>query len=73
MEVEPGETTRIKATFNTTGKMGQQHKTITVITNDPKRSNVTLTLQGEVLKDDAIEIKGDPKKGEGSGTIYKVN
>jgi len=73
MEVEPGETTRIKATFNTTGKMGQQHKTITVITNDPKRSNVTLSIQGEVLKDDAIEIKGDPKKGEGSGTIYKVN
>lgn len=73
MEVEPGETTRIKATFNTTGKMGQQHKTITVITNDPKKSNVTLVIQGEVIKEDAIEIKGDPKKGEGSGTIYKVN
>ncbi len=73
MEVEPGETTHIKATFNTTGKVGQQHKTITVITNDPKKSNITLTLQGEVLKDGAIEIKGDPQKGEGGGTIYKVN
>ena len=73
MEVEPGGSTRIKATFNSANRMGQQHKTITVITNDPKKSNITLTLQGEVIKEDQIEIKGDPKKGEGSGTIYKVN
>lgn len=73
MEVEPGGSTRIKATFNSANRMGQQHKTITVITNDPKKSNITLTLQGEVIKENQIEIKGDPKKGEGSGTIYKVN
>lgn len=72
MEVAPGETTHIKAGFNTAGRLGQQHKTITVITNDPKRSNITLTLTGEVIKDEAVEIKGDPKKGEGSGTIQKI-
>lgn len=73
MEVEAGQSTRIKASFNSTGRVGQQNKTITVITNDPKKSNVTLTLHGEVYKDGAVEIKGDPKKGEGSGTIYKAN
>lgn len=73
MEVEPGQSTRIKASFNSAGRVGQQHKTITVITNDPKRSNITLTLSGEVLKEGAVEIKGDPQKGEGSGTIYKAN
>lgn len=72
MEIEPGKSTRIKASFNSAGRVGQQHKTITVITNDPKRSNITLALKGEVIKDDAIEIKGDPQKGEGSGTMYKI-
>ncbi len=72
-EIAPGQSTRIKASFNSAGRMGQQHKTITVITNDPKRSNITLSIKGEVLKDGAVEIKGDPQKGQGSGTIYKVN
>lgn len=72
-EIAPGQSTRIKASFNSAGRMGQQHKTITVITNDPKRSNITLSIKGEVIKDGSVEIKGDPQKGEGSGTIYKVN
>ncbi|MEI6347365.1 MAG: DUF1573 domain-containing protein [Bacteroidota bacterium] len=72
MEIEPGQSTKIKASFNSAGRPGQQHKTITVITNDPKKSSITLTLKGEVLKEDSIEIKGDPKKGEGSGTMYKI-
>lgn len=72
MEIDPGQSTRIKASFNSAGRVGQQHKTITVITNDPKRSNITLTIKGEVYKEDAIEIKGDTQKGEGSGTMYKI-
>ena len=72
MEIEPGRSTRIKASFNSAGRVGQQHKTITVITNDPKRSNITLTIKGDVYKEDAIEIKGDTQKGEGSGTMYKI-
>ncbi len=72
MEIEPGRSTRIKASFNSAGRVGQQHKTITVITNDPRRSNITLTIKGDVYKEDAIEIKGDAQKGEGSGTMYKI-
>lgn len=72
-EVEPGDSTRIKASFNSTGRVGSQHKTITVITNDPKRSTITLVLKGEVLQDDQAEPKGDPSKGEGNGNIIKTN
>jgi len=43
-----GESTTIHATFDSRGKSGRQQKTITVITNDPKQSNVMLRISGTV-------------------------
>jgi hypothetical protein len=45
----PGKSGEIKATFDSTNFAGPVHKTITVKTNDPKVSFVTLTIQGTVI------------------------
>ena len=45
----PGKTGAIKATFNTTGKGGQQNKVITIISN-AKEGNTTVALLGTVSK-----------------------
>ena len=52
--IKPGEESSIKAVFNTAGKRGKQHKSITVTINipdvkgKPKRSEVILMLKGVV-------------------------
>lgn len=46
--IKPGKSTTIKASFNSTGRTGKQNKTVTVITNDPDNSTVTLRITGEV-------------------------
>lgn len=46
--VEPGKSTTIRATFDSTGKSGRQYKTITIITNDPKNPETILTLNGTI-------------------------
>ncbi|MCK5846234.1 MAG: DUF1573 domain-containing protein [Bacteroidales bacterium] len=38
----------IEAVFNTRGRKGRQHKTITIITNDPKNPQISLTIKGEI-------------------------
>lgn len=48
--ISPGESVDIKAVFNSAGKMGNQNKTVTIITNDPKNSKMILWVKGEVLK-----------------------
>jgi len=48
--LKPGESSKISATFNTTGKSGPQSKTITVITNDPIDTTVMLTIEGTIEK-----------------------
>lgn len=47
-EIEPGESSSIKAIFSSGTRKGRQNKSITVITNDPKNSRVILRLSGEV-------------------------
>jgi uncharacterized cupredoxin-like copper-binding protein len=49
-ELEPGESTAIKATFRTHGKAGGQSRPIDIITNDPEHPKVTVTLEGHVVK-----------------------
>lgn len=49
--LKPGESSVIKARFSTSGYSGRQSKSITVITNDPKKSTVALRLTGTVEKD----------------------
>ncbi len=46
--IPPGETSSIKATFNAGTRRGKQNKSITVITNDPKNSQVILRVTGDV-------------------------
>ncbi|MCB8994382.1 MAG: DUF1573 domain-containing protein [Bacteroidales bacterium] len=48
--IPPGGSGTIKATFSSAGKMGQQNKTITVITNDPENPKVILWIKGEVTE-----------------------
>lgn len=48
--LEPGKTTTIRATFDSTGKSGRQIKSITVITNDPHTPEVNLTIDGNIAK-----------------------
>ncbi len=47
--IPPGKGGKIKATFNTTGKSGQQHKVITITAN-VKSKNAELVIEGEVFK-----------------------
>ena len=49
-ELEPGESTIIKASFRTHGKTGGQSRPIEIITNDPENPKVTVTLEGHVVK-----------------------
>ena len=48
--IEKGASSEIIVDFNTIGRVGNQHKTITVITNDPDKPVVVLHLQGNVEK-----------------------
>lgn len=48
-QIEPGESVKIKTVFNAAGKRGNQNKNVTIITNDPKRSNLILRIKGEVI------------------------
>lgn len=47
--IAPGETANIKATFNSRGRTGRQNKSITVYSNDPKKSTMLLRLSSTVL------------------------
>ena len=48
--IAKGKPSTIKATFNSRGKVGKQHKTITVITNDPDNPETILRVTGYVNK-----------------------
>lgn len=48
--LKKGESTKIKAQFRTNGYSGQQSKSITVITNDPKHTSTVLRITGSVVK-----------------------
>ena len=48
--IGPGESVKIKTIFNSAGKVGNQNKTITIITNDPQKSKRILWIKGEVVR-----------------------
>jgi len=48
--IAPGESVDIKTVFNSAGKVGNQNKTVTIITNDPKQSKLILWVKGEVVR-----------------------
>lgn len=48
--LKPGESSSIKAVFDSRGQRGKQNKGITVVTNDPANPNIILRLTGEVVQ-----------------------
>jgi hypothetical protein len=50
MVIEPGESTNIVAEFNSRGMSGRQNKSVTIYSNDPKKSTLLLRLTGTVVK-----------------------
>lgn len=59
--IKPGATSYIEAKFNSTGRVGDQHKTITVISNDPSNSRIILNLKTKV-KEDPFSVGDDTSK-----------
>jgi len=52
--IPPGGTGRIEARFNSAGKTGHQHKTLTVETNIEGEPYLQLVLQGDVIVSPAV-------------------
>ena len=48
--IRSGETGELKVNFRTSGRTGHQHKTITLTTNDYRRPQYDLVIEGEVVK-----------------------
>lgn len=46
--IPAGESAEFDVTFNSTGKMNRQNKSITIITNDPENAQVSLRITGTV-------------------------
>ena len=47
-DIQPGDSTKLNVTFDSAGRRGTQHKTITVYSNDPRKSVVMLTIKASV-------------------------
>lgn len=48
-ELKPGESSNLQVTFNSKGRKGPQTKTVTVLTNDPEKKSVILTIKCNIL------------------------
>jgi hypothetical protein len=47
--LKPGESGKIQAVYNTSGRTGMQKQALTVISNDPANSIIKLEMEGEIL------------------------
>ncbi|MCF8298454.1 MAG: DUF1573 domain-containing protein [Saprospiraceae bacterium] len=47
-KIKKGKSSYIAIVFNTAGRTGKQHKTVTVITNDPNNPEIILNISGEL-------------------------
>ncbi|MCX7605786.1 MAG: DUF1573 domain-containing protein [Bacteroidia bacterium] len=56
--LKPGQSTEIVARFDSRGRLGQQHKTITVETNDPVNGRAILHLKANVVAAAGFGIGG---------------
>ena len=48
--IKSGMSTSLKVVFNSAGRIGNQNKTITIISNDPKKARTILWVKGTILK-----------------------
>jgi hypothetical protein len=58
--LEPGDSGEITAKVNTEGKSGKLHKTVRVLSNDPERPEVVLSLKATVEKPMLPVTSGSP-------------
>ena len=63
--IAAGASASIKVTYNTTGRPGAFHKTITVYTNDKDSPNVVLIIKGNVTAQKASPEASYPKNMQG--------
>ena len=49
-EINPGASANLTVTFDSAGQSGEQNRTITLITNDPKNAQITIRLRAEVVE-----------------------
>jgi hypothetical protein len=61
-ELAPGESTNLIVTFNSTGRMGKQSKTIRIFSNDPDNPEMVLSFTGNVVSASQVS--------DGAPTIY---
>jgi hypothetical protein len=57
-KIQPGSSTYIQTTFDTTGFRGPKEKRVSVYTNDPRNTNVVLALKADV----ATEVYANPAR-----------
>jgi hypothetical protein len=60
--LKPDENSKIHVTFNSAGKSGPQHKTVTIICNDPSNSTAIINIEGTVIKKEDPGTKPPPPK-----------
>jgi hypothetical protein len=48
-ELNPGESTSVQVSFNSTGRLGMQQKYVYVVTNDPSNAEIKLKISGNIL------------------------
>jgi hypothetical protein len=49
-EINAGASADLTITFDSTGQSGEQNKSITLITNDPKNAQIILRLKADVTE-----------------------
>ncbi|MCS7074764.1 MAG: DUF1573 domain-containing protein, partial [Bacteroidia bacterium] len=62
--LKPGESSRIKVTYDSFNKSGNESKTVTVISNAPKNPVITLKIHG------FVEVPSDPSTLEAKATDF---
>lgn len=69
-ELAPGESTKIKVSFNSTGRIGKQEKNVFVYTNDPENKEIKFTFSGNIVDNPEGEKKIEQAKIHFSESQY---
>ena len=61
--IKPGETSRLKVTYDPRGKSGRQAKTLMLFTNDPQNPQKQLSISADVIASAPIQQPATPPAG----------
>lgn len=75
-EIKPGENTKLHVTFDSKGRVGEAHKSVTVMTDDPEFGSYSLSFNGKVytdiyLKEQSLDM-GRIHAGESATKEFRV-